>query len=129
MTAISAPERIAAAQAYINALVSHDATAVPFASGCTRVEVGLKTGFSGNHLRRSLNRGLQYRVIKAVTEPEFTIDGDTVRARFNLTTKPTLGGRSVGAHIDETFRIPADDPTGQAQIHHIRADIRPFLTR
>ncbi|MCH9736715.1 MAG: hypothetical protein K0U78_19555 [Actinomycetia bacterium] len=122
-------ERIAAAQAYIDALASHDANAVPFAPGCTRVEVGLKTGLSGNHLRRSLNRGMQYRVIKSVTVPEFTIDGDTVRARFDLSTKPTLAGRRVGAHIDETFLIPADDPAGQAQIHHIRAHIRPFLTR
>ncbi|GJF15510.1 hypothetical protein NGTWS1803_30170 [Mycolicibacterium cyprinidarum] len=122
-------DRIAAAQAYINALASHDAAAVPFAPGCTRVEVGLKTGFSGDHLRRSLNRGLQYRVIKSVTVPEFTIDGDEVRARFDLSTKPTLAGRRVGAHIDETFLIPADDPAGRAQIHHIRADIRPFLTR
>ena len=122
-------DRIAAAQAYISALASHQADAVPFAPGCTRVEVGLKTGFSGNHLRRSLNGGLQYRVIKAVTTPEFTVDGDTVRASFDLSTKPNLAGRSVGAHIDETFLIPADDPSGRAQIHHIRANIRPFITR
>lgn len=122
-------DRIAAAQAYINALASHQADAVPFAPGCTRVEVGLKTGFSGNHLRRSLNRGLQYKVIRAVTTPEFTVDGDTVRARFELSTKPNLAGRSVGARIDETFLIPADDPSGRAQIHHINASIRPFLAR
>lgn len=126
---IADSDRIAAAQAYISALASHQADAVPFAPGCTRIELGLKTGFSGNHLRRSLNRGLQYKVIRAVTTPEFTVDGDTVRARFDLSTKPTLGGRRVGAHIDETFLIPANDPTGRAQIHHIRADIRPFLTR
>jgi hypothetical protein len=39
-------ERIAAAQAYIDALVGHDADKVPFAPGCTRIEVGLKTGLS-----------------------------------------------------------------------------------
>ncbi|CAA0080476.1 Uncharacterised protein [Mycolicibacterium vanbaalenii] len=126
---VPAADRIAAAQAYISALASHDADAVPFAPGCTRVEVGVKTGFSGNHLRRSLNRGFQYRVIQSVTDPEFTVDGDMVRARFDLSTKPTLAGRRVGAHIDETFLIPADDPAGEARIHHIRADIRPFLTR
>lgn len=126
---ISDADRIAAAQAYISALASHDADGVPFAPGCTRTEVGLKTGFSGKHLRRSLSGGLQYRVIDAVTTPEFTVDGDTVRACFDLVTKPRLAGRRVGAHIDETFLIPADDPSGRAQIHHIRADIRPFLTR
>jgi hypothetical protein len=118
-------ERIAAAQAYIDALVRHDADKVPFAPGCTRIEVGLKTGFSGNHLRRSLSRGPQYRIIQAATVPEFTVDGDRVRARFDLVTKPSLAGRRVGAQIDETFLIPAAD----GQIHHIRAGIRPFLTR
>jgi hypothetical protein len=118
-------ERIAAAQTYIDALVSHDADKVPFAPGCTRVEVGLKTGHSGNHLRRSLNRGPQYRIIQSTTVPEFSVDGDTIRASFDLVTKPSLGGRRVGAHIDETFIIPAAD----GQIHHIRAGIRPFLTK
>jgi hypothetical protein len=118
-------ERIAAAQTYIDALVSHDADKVPFAPGCTRIEVGLKTGFSGDHLRRSLNRGPQYRIIQATTIPAFTVDGDRVRAQFDLVTKPSLAGRRVGAHIDETFLIPAAD----GQIHHIRAGIRPFLTK
>ncbi|AKK29625.1 hypothetical protein [Mycobacterium sp. EPa45] len=122
---VTESERIAAARAYIQALASHRADDVPFAPGCTRVEVGLKTGFSGNHLRRSLNRGLQYRVIASVTEPEFSVSGDEVHARFDLVTKPSLAGRKVGAHIDETFLIPA----GDGKIHHIRANIRPFLTR
>jgi hypothetical protein len=121
----SEAERIAAAQAYIDALVSHDADKVPFAPDCTRIEVGLKTAFSGNHLRRSLNRGPQYRVIRGTTVPEFTVEGDVVRARFDLETKPSFAGRRVGAHIDETFVIPPTD----AQIHHIRANIRPFLIK
>jgi hypothetical protein len=116
-------ERIVAAQAYIDALVNHDADDVPFAPGCTRIEFGVKTGFSGDHLRRSLNGGPQYRVIKSATAPEFTVDGDRVRARFDLVTKPSLAGRRVGAHIDETFVIPAAD----GLIHHIRASIRPFV--
>jgi hypothetical protein len=117
-------ERIAAANAYIDALVNHDADTVPFAPGCTRIEFGVKTGFSGKHLRRSLNGGPQYRVIESATAPEFTVDGDRVRARFDLVTKPSFGGRQVGAHVDETFVIPADD----GRIHHIRAIVRPFLT-
>ncbi len=118
-------ERIAAAQAYIDALVSHDADAVPFAADCTRVEVGIKTGFSGNHLRRSLNGGPQYRVIAATTAPEYTIVGDEVRAVYNLMTKTAIAGRRVAVRIDETFVIPAADGT----IHHIRARLRPFIQR
>jgi hypothetical protein len=116
-------DRIAAAQSYIDALVSHDASAVPFAPGCTRVEIGIKTGFSGNHLRRSLNGGPQYLVIREAHQPEFTVDGDRIRARFDLLTKPSIAGKRVGAHIDETFVIPASD----GLIHEIRAGIRPFL--
>ncbi len=118
-------ERIAAAQSYIDALVNHDADEVPFAANCTRIEFGVKTGFSGEHLRRSLNGGPQYRVIESATTPDYTVDGDHVRARFDLTTKPSLAGRRVGAHVDETFVIPADD----GQIHHIRAVVRPFLIK
>ena len=117
-------DRIAAAQAYISALADHRADAVPFAADCTRVEVGLKTGFSGSHLRRSLNRGPQYRVIASTTAPEFTVDGDRVRARFDVITKPSIAGRRVCAHIDETFTF-----TAAGEIQHIRADLRPFVQR
>lgn len=129
MAAVSDADRIAAARAYIEALVSHDADHVPFAPGCVRIEAGLKTGFSGDHLRRSLNRGPQFRVIAAVSPPEFSIDGDAVRARFDVITKPSLAGRRVCTHVDETFLIPADDPNGAAKIHHIRAGMRPFIQR
>lgn len=122
---ITDAERIAAAQAYISALASHQADDVPFAPGCTRIEVGLKTGFSGDHLRRSLNRGPQYRIISAVTAPEFTVTGDEIRALFDVITKPSLAGAKVCAHVDETFLIPVAD----GKIHHIRAHIRPFIKR
>jgi hypothetical protein len=126
MTAPQATEtdRIAAAQAYIDALVSHDASGVPFARGCTRIEFGLKTGFSGNHLRRSLNGGPQYRTIATTTTPEFTVDGDEVRATYDVISKPSIAGRRVGAHVDETFLFTVD-----GKIRHIRASLRPFVTR
>lgn len=124
---LSDAERIAAAQSYIDALVSHDASAVPFTDDCVRIEVGLKTGFSGSHLRRSLERGPQFKLIKAATPPQFSVDGDEVRARFDIITKPTLFGRRVCAHVDETFVVPAGEL--RARIHHIRAHIRPFIVR
>lgn len=121
---VSNDARIAAARAYIDALADHRADDVPFAPDCTRVEVGLKTGFSGKHLRRSLNRGPQYRIIESTTVPDFTLDGDEVRARFDVITKPSIGGRRVCAHVDETFHIPTD-----GKIRHIRASTRPFIQR
>ncbi|HEU0191358.1 MAG TPA: hypothetical protein VFR17_08820 [Mycobacterium sp.] len=128
MTA-SDSDRIAAAQAYIDALVTHRADDVPFAADCVRIEAGLKTGFSGNHLRRSLNRGPQFRLIKATTPPEYSIDGDAVRAVYDVITKPSLFGWRVCSRVDETFVIPAGEQGGPAKIHHIRASLRPFLKR
>lgn len=123
--AVSDTERIAVAQSYIDALVTHRADNVPFAPGCTRIEAGFKTGFSGNHLRRSLNRGPQFRLITATTPPEYSVDGDDVRAVYDVITKPALAGWRVCSHVDETFKIPAAD----GNIHHVRAHIRPFIQR
>lgn len=121
--------RIAAAQAYIDALVSHDGDAVPFAVGCTRVEQGIKNGFSGNHLRRSLNRGPQYRVIANTTPPDYRVAGDEVHAVYNVVTKAALGARRLAARVTETFVIPAESPGGKAEIHHIRVRFQPFIQR
>jgi hypothetical protein len=124
---VSEENRIAAAQAYIDALVSHQGDAVPFANGCTRVEQGIKNGFSGNHLRRSLNRGPQYRFLADTTPPDYSIDGDEVHAAYVVLTKAALGGRRVAARVDETFLIPAESPSGTAEIHHINVRFHPFI--
>ena len=126
---VSEESRIAAAQAYIDALVSHDGDAVPFATQCTRIEQGFKNGFSGNHLRRSLNRGPQYRFLADTTPPDYRIAGDEVRAVYNVFTKAALGGRRVAARVDETFVIPAESSSGQAEIHHIKVRFQPFIQR
>ena len=117
----SEAEQIAAAQSYIDALANHRGDDVPFAPECVRIEMGIKTGFSGNHLRRSLNRGPQFRLIERCTPPVFDVDGDRVRAQFDVITKPTLAGRRVGAHVDETFLIV------DGTIRHINAQMRPFV--
>jgi hypothetical protein len=126
---VSEADRLAAAQSYIDALVGHDGDTVPFTPECIRIEQGIKTGFSGNHLRRSLNRGPQFRLIAAVTAPDYTISGDQVHAVYDVVTKPTVRGRRVAALVDESFVIPVQDPAGEAKIHHIRARFRPFVQR
>lgn len=120
---VSDTDRIAAAESYIDALVTHNADNVPLAPDCTRIEQGIKTAFSGNHLRRSLNRGPQYRVIGSIVDKQFTVVGDEVHAKFTILTKAAVAGKRVVAHVDETFRIPASD----GQIHHIRAKIKTGL--
>jgi hypothetical protein len=122
---VSDTDRIAAADAYIAALASHQADDVPFAPDCVRIEQGIKTGFSGNQLRRSLNRGPQYRIIEATTDRVFTVDGDHVHATFTVVTKANFAGRRVVAPVRETFLIPASD----GLIHHIRARFSPTIRR
>jgi len=122
---VSDTDRIAAADAYIEALASHEADGVPFASDCVRIEQGVKTGFSGSHLRRSLSRGPQYRIIDATTDRDFTVDGDHVYATFTVVTKAKFAGRRVVAPVKETFLIPASD----GKIHHIRARFSPTIRR
>ena len=126
---VSAESRIAAAQAYIDALTSHDGDSVPFAAGCIRIEQGFKNGFSGNHLRRSLNRGPQYRFLADTTLPDYRLDGDEVHATYHVLTKAGFGGRRLGARVNETFVIPAESASGKAEIHHIRVRFYPFIQR
>ena len=126
---VSDESRIAAAQAYIDALVSHDGDAVPFATGCTRIEQGIKTGFSGNHLRRSLNRGPQYRIIGRHVAAGLPCRRRRGAAAYDVLTKAALAGRRLGARVEETFVIPAESPSGRAEIHHIRVRFTPFIQR
>jgi hypothetical protein len=126
---VSEENRIAAAQAYIDALVSHDGDSVPFAAGCTRIEQGIKNGFSGNHLRRSLNRGPQYRLIADATPPDYRIAGDRVHAAYDVLTKAAFGGRRIAGRVDEAFVIPAESSSGKAEIHHIKVRFKPFIQR
>jgi hypothetical protein len=125
VSTVSETDRIAAADAYIDALATHRADDVPFAPGCVRIEQGVKTGFSGAHLRRSLNRGPQYRIIEATTDRKFEVDGDQVHATFTVVTKAAVAGWRVVAPVRETFLIPPTD----GLIHHIRARFSPTIRR
>ncbi|WP_137723031.1 hypothetical protein [Prescottella subtropica] len=108
----------AMARAYIDALVSHDASAVRFTPGATRVEVGLQTGFDGPQLTNDLNHGIQYRVVQGVRDLTLTDTGDTVRTRYLLDSG--IGGqRLMTVEIVETFDLV------DGAIHRIHADIVP----
>lgn len=89
------------------------------------MEQGIKNGFSGKHLRRSLTRGPQYRIISATTVPVYTVSGDEVRADYTVLTTFTAGGRRAAARVEETFLIPASD----GLIHHIRVRFHPTISR
>ncbi|MEU4321378.1 hypothetical protein ACFV24_23500 [Nocardia fluminea] len=124
-TAAAAPNaadspRQAIARAYLDALVSHDASAVPFAPDATRVEVGLRTGYSGPQLSADLENGLQYRVIQGIRDLTMSESGDTVTTHYLLDTG-VAGIRLTTVEITETFVIPVDS------IQTIEATITPVL--
>ncbi|MGW6375330.1 hypothetical protein ACWFRB_04585 [Rhodococcus sp. NPDC055112] len=119
----AAPERVdtereAVARAYIDALISHDASAVKFAAGATRVEAGLKTGFSGPQMTRDLERGPQYRVIRGIRELRMSESGDVVSTTYLLDAG--IGDlRLMTVEITETFEVR------DGSIHAIVAHISP----
>jgi hypothetical protein len=80
-------------------------------------------------LRRSLNRGPQYWVIADTTSPDYRIVGDEVHAVYDVLTKAAFGGRRLAARVNETFLIPAESPSGKANIHRIKVHFQPFIQR
>ncbi|MFJ4650278.1 hypothetical protein ACIP5Y_03270 [Nocardia sp. NPDC088792] len=110
--------REAIARAYIDALLSHDASAVPFAPDATRVEAGLQTGTSGPQLTHDLDTGVQYSVIQNIRDIRMSEDGDVVTARY-LLDSGVLGIRLMTVDITETFVIQ------DHEIHTIVATIVP----
>ncbi|MGW3543260.1 hypothetical protein ACWDNI_22355 [Nocardia niigatensis] len=94
----------AIAMAYLDALVSHDASAVPFAPDATRVEAGLQTGFSGPQLTDDLEHGPQYSLVQRFYNLHFTETDGVVTARY-LLDSGVAGVRLVTVDITETFVI------------------------
>ncbi|MGW0176888.1 hypothetical protein ACWDUM_23935 [Rhodococcus sp. NPDC003322] len=111
-------EREAVARAYIDALLSHDASAVRFASGATRVEAGLKTGFNGSQMAWDLAHGPQYRVIQGIRDLEMSEQGDVVSTRY-LLDAGIAGAKLMTVEITETFEIR------DGSIHAVVAHIAP----
>ncbi|WP_431816755.1 hypothetical protein [Gordonia jacobaea] len=96
-------QRIAAARAYVDALVSHDSSGVRLHPDCTRVEMGIKTGRSGDHIARSLARGPQFRLIHRVSGFEAVVEGHTVSTKYRVHLAPKAFG--LWAPVSESFLI------------------------
>ncbi len=111
-------ERIQIADAYLKALLSRDGASVAFHPKAVRKEAGLRTGFSGPHLTRSLTSGPQYRLVKDISDKKWSVDGDNVIVDFLIDVR----GLPKPVKVHEIFKIPVDDP----RIHRI--DVR-FLRR
>jgi hypothetical protein len=100
-------ERIAAARAYVDALVSHDPSDVRLHPDCTRVEFGIRTGRNGGHIARSLARGPQFRLIHRISDFTATVDGHTVVTRYVVHVHPKP--LRLGATVSETFVVDEEN--------------------
>lgn len=99
-------ERIAVADAYLMALLTHRGAAVAFHPDAVRYEAKIKTGFSGAHLTKSLTSGPQFKLVKGISGQRWSVDGDDVIVDFLLDVR----GLPKPLPVHEVFRIPADDP-------------------
>lgn len=102
-------ERIAIADAYLRALLTHDGASVQFHPKAVRYEAGIKTGFSGRHLTRSLTHGPQFRLVAGLREHEWSVEGDNVIVDYLLDAQ-VFGRRLKPLRIHEVFVIPVEDP-------------------
>jgi hypothetical protein len=100
--------QIDVARRYVDALITHDGESVPFAPDAVRHEMGIKTGRSGRHLRRSLSRGPQYRVILGIRDFTANVHNDVVHTEY-LLDAGLFGRRLTTVKIVEDFTIPAED--------------------
>ncbi len=110
--------RQAVARTYIDALLSHDASAVPFAPDAVRVEMGVQTGYSGPQLTDELDHSIFNLTIQDIRDLTMTEDGDTVTAHY-LLDAGLAGVRLATVRITEKFVVP------DGTIHAIEATIVP----
>jgi hypothetical protein len=98
---------LAAAQSYLDALVSHNAQQVPFADNVQRVENGKITGSGAESMRADLENGLRFKVIFNLRDEQIMVDGDEVFAVYSLDTGKlgNTGRQLATARVFERFRV------------------------
>lgn len=96
--------------AYLDALLSHDGSSVPFTPRVRRVENGLVTGRTGKQLRDDLTNGPQYRIITGLRNLRTEIypapdnpGATTVYARYLLDVDAF--GFPITARVRERFDV------------------------
>lgn len=112
----------AAADSYLAALTSHDASAVPLAPNVLRVEDGLVTGRSADEIRNDLNTSVKYRIIVGLRDRSYTqspaaADGTVTEYVDYLLDVGTPPVTLLTVHVHERFDVQC------GQISYINATI------
>jgi hypothetical protein len=112
----SAPARdqvVEVASAYLGALVSHDAAAVPLAADAWRVENGHNSGDSGPAIAHALGADVM-QVVTGVRELDWTVEDDTAivfytldvdLARLPRADAATAPAQTSAKRLGERFRV------------------------
>ena len=93
---------LAAAKAYVAALVSHDASAVPLLDGVWRIENGKITGDGGDALRKSLEAEIMHTV-QGISEQRWFAGADSAVVFYTLLAR--VGDSDMLMRIAERFRV------------------------
>ena len=93
---------LAAARAYLDALVSHDGSAVPLASDVWRIENGRVTADGADALRKSLESEIMH-TIQRIDEASWFAAGDGAAVFYTLHAR--AGGKDMVMRIAERFRV------------------------
>ncbi len=114
----------AAADSYLAALTSHDASAVPFAPDVLRVEDGIVTGRSADEIRQDLDTSLKYRIITALRDRTYSQSGPSANGTVTVNVHYLLdiGAPSLTVltvQVQERFDVQC------GEITYINATILP----
>lgn len=96
--------KVQVAQRYIDALLTHDASQVPLADRVRRIENQSVNAEGAEALRRSLNKGLQYRLIRGIRDLNWFVAGQDVFAIYTVDAGLATGTLASGRTF-ERFRI------------------------
>lgn len=98
--------RVAMVREYLDSFLSHDATKLRLAEGCTRTENGVRTGEAGRAIRDDVEQGEKYRLVRGLRDVEIREQADHVVARYRLDYE-----NGSTAAFTARFDIPAGDIT------------------
>lgn len=96
--------KVQAAQSYIDALQSHDASNIPLAPHVRRIENNKVNADGATALRQSLNKGVQYRLIRGIRDLTWHVAANDVFALYTVDAGLSSGTLASGRTF-ERFRI------------------------
>ncbi len=104
-------QRVTAAKAYVDALVTHDPSAVPLDAGCLRIEMGLRTGRNGGHIARGLAGAPQFKLIHTISDFQARVVDGIVHSTFYVHVHPRP--LRLRAKVTESFEFTDSGEIGK----------------